>query len=366
LPKKQARLDPDRFKFGNAGMKGGRAMGNIGKASKAKEASKMPLPVFAMVVLICIAGLLPAGAEAGGITVSIGGGPMGGTFRHFASAIAKYVSETYPDIDMISETSGGSLENVRRLHAGQFDFAIAYAGDIFLGAHGKLPRDDNLYDQVRPMSYLYGAPAQLVVRADSRTGQVAELAGKRVAVGNPGSGAALAAERFFKHLGLWGEIKTLYLGYATAAKAFNLGRIDAFWVLVGYPNSAVNTAAEKQKISLLPVGKAAEKGGFYDVYTFYTPVEIPAGTYPGVDTNCPTFQDSALLCTRLGIDDTVVYKVMQAVWSAEGLSHLGRAHKAARAMSVEKGLQGIAVPLAKGAAMFWEESNIKIPAAIRP
>jgi hypothetical protein len=319
--------------------------------------------------LALVLGLVTAAqapAETGQTTVSIGGGPMGGTFRHFAGAIAESVSRRFPEIDMISETSGGSLENVRRLHAGQFDFAIAYAGDIFLGADGKLPRDPNRYDGVRPMGYLYGAPAQMVVRAPAAAGGIDALAGKRIAVGNPGSGAALSAERYFRHLELWDKMQTLYLGYATAAKAFNRGRIDAFWVLVGYPNAAVKQAADHQKIALLPVGRTAAQSGFYEAYGFYTPVTIPAGTYPGVTDACDTFQDSALLCTRAGIDETVVYKVMQAVWSSEGLATLRKAHKAAAAMSTDKGLLGVPAPLAPGAARFWKEKKLDIPAAARP
>jgi hypothetical protein len=321
---------------------------------------------IAVLVTVLPAWAVPAATGADQTTVSIGGGPMGGTFRHFAGAIAEIVSQQFAEIDMISETSGGSLENVRRLHSGQFDFAIAYAGDIYLGVHGKLPRDANSYEDVRPMGYLYGAPAQLVVRTAADISGVAALTGKKVAVGNPGSGAALSAERFFRHLGLWDEMHSLYLGYATAAKAFNRRRIDAFWVLVGYPNAAVIQAAHHQPIALLPVGTTAAERGFYEAYRFYTPVTIPAGTYPGVEKNCPTFQDSALLCTRAATDDTVVYRVMQAVWSSEGLAALRKAHKAAAAMSMDKGLLGVPVPLAPGAARFWEESNLVIPADARP
>jgi TRAP transporter TAXI family solute receptor len=327
---------------------------------------RLPAILLGLAIVWGLAPAPQAPAETGEITVSIGGGPMGGTFRHFAAAIAESVSGRFPEIDMISETSGGSLENVRRLHAGQFDFAIAYAGDIFLGAGGKLPRDAERYDGVRPMGYLYGAPAQLVVRATEAAGGIPALAGKRIAVGNPGSGAALSAERYFRHLELWNKMQTLYLGYATAARAFNRGRIDAFWVLVGYPNAAVKQAADHRKIALLPVDREAVQSGFYRAYSFYTPVTIPAGTYPGVDEACPTFQDSTLLCTREGMDDAVVYKVMQAVWSSEGLAYLRKAHSAAAAMSTDRGLMGVPVRLAPGAARFWEEKKLEIPAGVRP
>ncbi len=323
--------------------------------------------VWVIVALLSsIPGYCAVAAETETVAVSIGGGPSGGTFRYFAGAIAEYVSQVYQDIEMFSETSGGSLENVRRLNAGQFDFAIAYAADVFLAAQGKLKEDATRYQDVRPMCYLYGAPAQLVVRADSGIQTVKELAGKKVAVGNPGSGAAMSAERFFRHLGVWNKLRTLYLGYSTAARAFNRGRIDAFWVLVGYPNASVIEAAKNQQISLLSVGREADDSGFYEAYSFYSPTAIPAQTYPGLAQQCLTFQDSALLCVSSRVADDVVYKVLKAIWSPEGAVHLGRAHKAAKTMSPETALTGISVPLAKGAAKFWKEKGLTVPVGIRP
>lgn len=324
------------------------------------------LSLMVLTLFFAIGALATARAETSSKALSIGGGPMGGTFRHIAAAMAEFVTKSYADIEMFSETSGGSLENIRRLSSVEFDFAIAYAGDIALAASGKLPHDTKRYDKVQPIGYLYGAPAQLVIRSDSGIHTCKDLAGKKVAVGNPGSGAALAAERFFKHLKVWDRSQNLYLGYDTAARAFNLGRIDAFWVLVGFPNAAVKKAANHQTIALVPVGKEAEASGFKKAYSFYTNVTIPAGTYPGVDVDSLSFQDSALLCVRAGVSDDVVYKVTRAIWSTEGLAHLGKAHKAAKSMKVANGVTGIPVKLAKGAAQFWRDHNIAIPNAIRP
>ena len=324
------------------------------------------LSALMLTIPVSMGGVAGVWAESRSVALSIGGGPAGGTFRHIAAAIAKYVSQTLPNVEMFSETSGGSLENIRRLNNAKFDFAIAYAADIFLGSSGKLPKDAKRYNLVKPVGYLYGAPAQLVVRADSGIKSSKELAGKKVAVGNPGSGAALSAERFFRHLGVWDRARTLYLGYSTAAKAFNNGRIDAFWVLVGYPNASVIEAANHQPIALIPVGTEAQKTGFDKAYSFYTPIKIPSGTYKGVDNDSPSFQDNALLCVSIGVNDDLVYKVTQAIWSPEGLAFLRKAHKAANGMAVSNGIKGISVPLARGAAKFWQEKKVSIPDDIKP
>lgn len=297
--------------------------------------------------------------------ISIGGGPTGGTFNYFANGFATYVPRVESDIRASAEGSGGSVENVRRVSTGDFDFGISYAVDMGLGAVGGLPEDDREYDNVRSIGYLYGAPAQLVVRKNSEFQSATDLKGKRVAVGNAGSGAATSAERFFRHLGVWEEFRPQFLGYSTAASAFQDRQIDAFWVLVGYPNASVIEAATQVNIRLIDVGKDAEEHGFYNAYDYAT-VVIPEGTYPGMDTEAVVFQDSTFLTTRADVDEDVVYRMTRTIWSEEGIEHMRQAHSAAREMSLENNFKNAAVPLHKGAARFWEEQGIKIPDHLKP
>jgi hypothetical protein len=318
-----------------------------------------------LTALVLSLALTPLPADAKSVFISIGGGPTGGTFNYFANGISLYVPKVHPDIKMSAEGSGGSVENVRRVNNGDFDFGISYAVDIGLGAVGKLPQDTNKYDKVRCLGYLYGAPAQLVVRADSDYKSAKDLKGKKVAVGNAGSGAATSAERFFRHLGIWENFEPQFLGYSAAASAFKDGKIDAFWVLVGYPNASVIEAATQTKIRLIDVGKDAEESKFYDAYA-YAPTVIPAKTYPGQDQDCRSFQDSTLLTTRSDVDDEIVYKVMKAVWSPKGLESMRQAHKAAKQMSMENAFKNASRPLAKGAAKFWEEAGKTIPDKLKP
>jgi uncharacterized protein len=325
---------------------------------------KLLLFVFLAVTLVA-AGMFATPVSAKSTFVSIGGGPTGGTFNYFANGISLYVPKIFEDIKMSAEGSGGSVENVRRVNNGDFDFGISYAVDIGLGAVGKLPKDETKYDKVRCIGYLYGAPAQLIVRADSPFKSAKDLVGKKIAVGNAGSGAATSAERFFRHIGVWDNFEPQFLGYSAAASAFKDGKIDGFWVLVGYPNASVIEAATQMKIRLLNVGKDAEESKFYDEYA-YAPTVIPANTYTNQAEDCHTFQDSTLLTTRSDVDEEVVYKVTKAVWSKEGLENMVQAHKAARAMSMEHNFVNSSLPLAKGAAKFWAEQGIDIPDKLKP
>jgi len=297
--------------------------------------------------------------------IKIGGGPTGGTFNTFANAMAVYVPKVDKNIKCSAVGSGGSVENVKRVHNGESTVALCYAVDSDLGFKGLLPKDPNKYNKIRSMGYLYGAPAQLVVRADSPIKSAKDLVGKRVAVGNAGSGAAASAERFFRHLGVWDKFKPTFLGYSAAANAFKDGKIDAFWVLVGYPNRSIIEASVQVKIRLIDVGKDAEQSGFYKAYA-YSPTVIPAGTYFKGMPECKTFQDSTILTTNKDVPEELVYKLMKILWSKEGMAAMVKAKKTFKAMTLENGFRGASVPLHKGAYKFWVEMGKKVPDRLKP
>ncbi|MHB8765669.1 MAG: TAXI family TRAP transporter solute-binding subunit [Deferrisomatales bacterium] len=322
-------------------------------------------------LLLCLAlaaaaalALTPA-AEAAKKRLAFGGGPTGGTFQYFSNAIAILLSKNVRDLEVSSEGTGGSAENLKRLNAGDVDYGIVYSGDLWLGAKGELPQDAKKYDKVRPMAYLYGAPAQLVTLAGSGFKSAKELAGKKVAVGNAGSGAALSAERYFRALGIWEKMEPQFLGYSAAASALGDKKIDAFWVLVGYPNSSIIEASTTNDIALLDLNKAADEAGFFTTYPFYAKTKIPAGTYKGQTAEIHTFQDSTLWCAREKLKEDDVYQALKVVFSAEGLEHMVKAHKAAAEMSLATGIDGIPLPLHKGAQKFWVEQGKQLPDALK-
>jgi len=314
--------------------------------------------VIVAALVMALACSAPAFAKS---YLAYGGGPVGGTFNYFANAMASYITNTYADIEVSSEGSGGSTANLKRLDKGEVDFGIVYSGDAFLGRFGRLPQDANKYDKVRAIAFLYGAPAHLVVKKKDGITTASQLAGKRVAVGNAGSGAAAAAERFFTQMGLWDKIQRQNMGYSAAAAAFNDGKLDAFWVFVGYPNSSVIEAAARDEIALIDVHADAEKCGFYKEYPFYAPMEIPAGTYSGQDKPVKSFQDAAYWCTNAGVADDMVYKAVKAIYTPEGLKHMVASKKTAESMSIADGLKGVSIPVASGAAKFWKENNLTVP-----
>jgi hypothetical protein len=303
--------------------------------------------------------------QAKDYSIKIGGGPTGGTFNTFTNAMAVYVPKVNPNIQATAVGSGGSVENVKRVHNGESDFGICYAVDSDLGFKGQLPQDDVKYNNIRAMGYLYGAPAQLVVRIDSGIKSAMDLKGKRVALGNAGSGAAASAERFFRHIKVWDDFNPTFLGYSAAASAFQDGKLDAFWVLVGYPNRSIIEAAVQVKIALVDVGVDAEKTNFYDAYA-YSPMEIPAGTYGKDMPATQSFKDSAMLTANKNLDEDLVYAVMKTLWSKAGMETMLMAKKTFKEMTLENNFKGASVPLHPGAVKFWKEMGESIPAKLMP
>jgi len=299
---------------------------------------------------------LQAGAKE---RIVFGGGPAGGTFQVVANAVQVYGpvkdSETYT---VKAQSSAGSVENLRKVNAGKMDFGVVYSGHVYLGRNGMLKNDPSKYENVMAVSYLYGAPAQLVVRKGSGIKSTKDLVGKKVGVGNAGSGAFANCDLFFNHMGIWDKIERNAMGYNDAAAAFGNNQLDAFWLFTAFPSGAVIMAAQTNDIELVNLGKDAEESGFFEKYPYFSKLSVPAGTYKGVDTATPSFQDSALWVASKDVSADIVYDLLSKIYTDEGLAHMHQSKKTFKEMSVKTGINGIVTPLHPGAERFWKEKGL--------
>ena len=298
-------------------------------------------------------------ASLAGERIVFGGGPAGGTFQEVANAIQTYgpVKEI-EEFTVKAQSSAGSVENLRKVNKGKSDFGVVYSGHVYQGLNGMLKNDPNKYEDVRAVAYLYGAPAQLVTRKDSGIDSVADLKGKKVGVGNAGSGAFANCELFFSHLGVWEEIERNAMGYNDAAQAFGNNQLDAFWLFTAFPSGAVIMAAQSNEIKMIDLNKEAEESGFFEKYPYFAKLTIPAGTYRGVDEDTPSFQDAAVWVANAEVPDDVVYTLLSKIYTDEGLAHMVAQKKTFKEMSVENGIKGIVTPLHPGAEKFWKEKGV--------
>lgn len=291
--------------------------------------------------------------------VVFGGGPAGGTFQVVANSLQVYKPmKEVSEFKVQAQSSGGSTENLRKTNAGRQQMSVVYSGHVYQGRHGMLANDTRKYENVLAVAWLYGAPAQLVVHKDSGIKSTKDLVGKKVGVGNAGSGAFANCELFFRHMGVWDNIERNAMGYNDAAQAFGNNQLDAFWLFTAFPSGAVMMAAQTNHIALVDLDADAKATGFYDKYPYFANLAIPANTYKGVDSDTPSFQDSTLWVANAKVSDDIVYKMLTLIFSDEGLAHMKAQKKTFKSMAVERGADGVVTPFHPGAEKFWKEKGV--------
>jgi len=319
---------------------------------------KQLLTLMGMFVLLvaAMATSVPAFAKE---RVVFSGGPAGGTFQVVANAIQVYKPmKASKDFRVRAQSSAGSVENLRKVNSGKAQMGVVYSGHVYLGRNGRMKNDPKKYEDVMAVAWLYGAPAQLVVRKDSGIKSARDLVGKKVGVGNAGSGAFANCELFFTHLGIWDKIERNAMGYNDAAQAFGNNQLDAFWLFTAFPSGAVIMAAQTNDIDLVDLGADANSSGFFDQYPYFSTISVPPGTYRGVDYESPSFQDSALWVANSKVTDDTVYKMLSMIYTDEGLAHMKQQKKTFNNMSLDTGTQGVVTPWHPGAVKFWKEKGM--------
>ena len=288
-----------------------------------------------------------------------GGGPAGGTFQVVANAVQVYkpvkASATFK---VQAQSSAGSVENLRKTNAGKQQFSVVYSGHVYLGRNGMMKNDTKKYEDVMAVAWLYGAPGQLVTRKGSGIKSVKDLVGKKVGVGNAGSGAFANCELFFSHMGVWDKIERNAMGYNDAAQAFGNKQLDAFWLFTAFPSGAVIMAAQTNDIALVNLDADAMASGFYKKYPYFAKLSVPPNTYKGVDYESPSFQDSALWVANSKVSADAVYEILSLIYSDAGLAHMHAAKKTFKKMALATGADGVVTPFHPGAVKFWKEKGV--------
>jgi TRAP transporter TAXI family solute receptor len=318
--------------------------------------------LFTAIIGICAFSMITFAFSADSFAkkrIVFGGGPAGGTFQVVANGIQVYKPvKAVEEFTVKAQSSAGSVENLRKTNSGKQQMSVVYSGHVYLGRNGMMKKDTKKYEDVLAVAWLYGAPAQMVVRAGSGIKSIKDLAGKKVGVGNAGSGAFANCELFFSHMGIWDKIERNAMGYNDAAAAFGNNQLDAFWLFTAFPSGAVIMAAQTNDIALLDLDADAKSSGFYDKYPYFGKLAVPAGTYKGVDYDAPSFQDSALWVANSKVPADVVYKLLSLIYTDEGLAHMLGQKKTFKNMSLETGATNIVTPFHPGAEKFWKEKGM--------
>jgi len=324
-------------------------------------------------LLIAIASLpcRPAAAEEGARFIRIGTGGIGGTYFPVGGLIANAISSPpggascelggscgVAGVIAAAVSTQGSVDNAQLVSRQKLDMGLCQADiahDIVLaaGAFAGKPPLANL----RAVGNLFAEQIHIVVRRDAAIASLTELKGRRIALGEPGSGTRITTTSLFAAADISSQHLEIVLEPVdTAGDGLVENRLAAFAIVGGYPIAAVGHAAERTPIALLPVtGEVA--AAFRRQGNFYTGAIIPAGTYADVGAT-PTIAVAALLVVAAETDETLVYNITRALWDPRNAKML-TAGTAERRFRLSRALDGVSIALHPGAARFYGEIGLR-------
>lgn len=282
-------------------------------------------------------------------------GGTAGTYYPFGGAMAQIFNTKIPNMNVTAQATGASVENLRLINKKDAELAIVQNDTMTYAFEGKEMFKEKL-PNVRGIAILYPEIIQVVVRADSGINSIADLKGKKVGVGAPGSGTEANFRQLLDVYGLdYKAMSPAYLSFAESSDQFKDKLIDGFIVTAGIPNSAIMDISAQHAIKILTVpddmiAKLSQK------YPFLTAFTIPANTYRNQAQPIKTVAVQASLVVSAEVKDDVVYNLTKALF--ENQADLAKAHAKGKELSVQSAVQGMSIPLHPGAAKYFKEKGV--------
>jgi TRAP transporter TAXI family solute receptor len=307
-----------------------------------------------------IAGAMTAGvaATAQERFITIGTGGQTGVYFVVGQSICRLVNRdtAKTNLKCTAPSTGGSIANINAIAAGDMDMGVAqsdwqyhaYNGTSKFAETGKI-------DKLRAVFSVHGEPFTVIARKDANIHSFDDLKGKRVNVGNPGSGQLATMEVVLEAKGwtmgdfsLASELKP-----AEQAAALGDNKVDAIIYTVGHPNGSIQEAVSTIEANLVPVeGEAIDK--LVADNPFYAKAVVPGGMYQGSPDDTNTFGVKATFVTSADVPDDVVYEVVKAVF--DNFDRFKGLHPAfANLKEADMIKDGLSAPLHPGAIKYYKE-----------
>jgi uncharacterized protein len=319
---------------------------------------------YVLLVAAVITGFSPAYAQKVE-RLNFVGGPPSGVFGIFATGIGTYLSKTVPNLDVSVTATGGSVENIRRVNSNEADMGLSFASDVHEAYFGQEQFKGKPLTNFRAVGLVFVGVAHAITYADSGIKTVQDLAGKRVAVGTPGSGTFASAERVFRSLGVWDKINRIPLLGAQAGEAMSDGKADAFFWTGPEPDRVTMEAATKKPIRAIDIYTPATKTDFFKQYPYFARYVFPPNSYKGITEETSTVGIPVIWYVNKDVPAALVQKMTEAAYNKAGTAHMLQVHAGSKDMVAQKALQGVTFPLHKGAEDHWRAAGIQIPDSIR-
>jgi hypothetical protein len=294
--------------------------------------------------------------------VTIGTGGISGVYYPAGGAIANMVNlkrDKY-NIRATVEATGGSVFNINAVIAGDLQFGIAQADRQFQAVHGIAEwRERGAQMKLRSVFSLHPETVTLVAGADTGIRDIRDLKGKRVNIGNPGSGQHQNSLDALKAAGLsLDDIRVVQVKAVEAIEMLEAGALDAFFYTVGHPSAAILKCTRgKRKVRIVPI---VGVDALFVRHPYYAPSRIDMRYYPGAadaGEAVESFGVKATLVTSSDVPAPVVYAVTREVFENFDVF---KAQQAAFAGLTKMGmLQGLSAPIHRGAARYYREAGLE-------
>jgi len=313
--------------------------------------------VFAVGAILAAAAVLLAGCNGtsdveGKKFLNIGTGGTAGTYYPIGGAIAEVLNKEIPGMSASAQSTGASVANINMLGDGEIDLATVQNDIAYYAAHGTEMFKDKKVDGLQGIASLYPETCQFVTLKSSGIKSLAELKGKRVAVGAVGSGVEANVRQILAAYGVtYNDIDAQYLSFAEGASALKDGNVDVAVLTAGYPTASVQDIASQNPVRLLPVEEKIADDLIAE-YPFYTKTVIPAGTYAGFDEEVPSVAVMAMLVAGPTVNADLGYSITKAIFG--NVDRLQAAHAVGKQITKDTAKSGMSLPMNAGAERYFD------------
>ena len=286
--------------------------------------------------------------------LTIATGSTAGVYFPLGGGLAKILNENIGGMEATVRSTGASVANVNLLAEKQVELAFIQNDIAHYGFTGSEMFTGKKNDQLRGIATIYPEVIQLVVTEASGIRSVADLKGKRVALGAAGSGVEANSRQILAAFGVnHADLNRAdFLSFAEASTNMRDGHLDAAFVTSGFPTAAVTEMATSINVRLISI-TGPEVQALQAKYPFYQVLKIPAGTYRGQTEDVTTIAVKAMLVVRADVSERLVYDITKALFN--NLETFGAAHVRGKDLTLATARENMPIPLHAGAERFYRE-----------
>ncbi|MDN3520356.1 TAXI family TRAP transporter solute-binding subunit [Halomonas ramblicola] len=296
--------------------------------------------------------------------LSIATGGTGGTYYPLGGGLAEMIGEHIEGYDAVAEVTGASVENMGLVWRGDSDLALALADTVHQAYSGTGDFEGRQLENIRALASVYPNAVQIVTLADSDIESLADLEGKVVSVGAPGSGTELNARALLEANGIsYDDFDPRRLNFNETADAIRDGDIDAGFWSVGPPTSSILNLATTRDIRLIGLSDE-EVAKAREAVSVFAPYELRADLYEGMEEGVQTIGIPNVLAVSSEMDEELAYQITKMLF--ERTDELIEVHPAANDTTVEFSVDSTPIAFHPGALRYYEEIGAEIADHQRP